>query len=102
MRTSTFKKLDLTAQRIADRLLEVKAQMPGFEAASKPYMRVKQFILDNKAYFKSDMYGEVNLENVCKTTRQLHYLSNEVLHRLRKGKFFKKPAVQYTQLTFGF
>lgn len=103
MRKSTFKKLDLAAQRIADRLLAVK-ETAGFTAYTKPYMNVKQTILDNKKWFARDMEDGCSMENVCKTTRQLHYLSNEVLHRLRRGKFFDGAvsAPKPVQMTFQF
>jgi len=102
MRKRTFAALDLAAQRIADRLIPIKGFIAE-TAAKKPYMKVKQFILDNKSILSRDMYGEVNMENVCKTTRQIHYLTNEVLHRLRRGRFFKDLGKSaYTQMTFNF
>lgn len=90
MKAKTFQKLDLAAQRIADRLLNVRDSLSFSVDIKKPYLNVKQFILDNQEYFDKDMYGVVSMKNVCKTTRQVHYLTNEVLHRLRRGKLFKK------------
>lgn len=93
MKTKTFQKLDLAAQRIAGRLISIKGNLLlDVEKLKKPYLNVKQFILDNQEYFDRDMYGVVSMKNVCKTTRQVHYLTNEVLHRLRRDKFFKNPA----------
>lgn len=92
MRNTTFQKLDLVAQRIADRLLSVRDAMNLYIDIKKPYPNVKQFIMDNKTWIDADMYGIVSMKNVCKTTRQVHYLTNEVLHRLRRKKFFKNPA----------
>lgn len=88
MKKDTFQKLDLAAQRIADRLLGVQDAMSLVVSIKKPYANVKQFILDNQKYFEKDMYGVLSMRNVCKTTRQVHYLTNEVLHRLRRNKFF--------------
>ena len=92
MRKKTFQKLDLAAQRIADRLLNVRDVMNLQISIKKPYSQVKQFIMDNQEWIDCDMCGTVKMNNVCKTTRQVHYLTNEVLHRLRRNKFFRKPA----------
>ena len=95
MKAKTFQKLDLAAQRIADRLLNVRDSLIFSVDIKKPYPHVKQFILDNQSYFDKDMCGVVSMKNVCKTTRQVNYLTNEVLHRLRKAKFFgsRQPKV---------
>ena len=92
MRKKTFQKLDLAAQRLADRLLDVSNVMNLQISIKKPYPQVKQFIMDNQEWIDRDMCGTVKMNNVCKTTRQVHYLTNEVLHRLRRNKFFRKPA----------
>lgn len=90
MRTKTFQKLDLAAQRIADRLMYLHDSTGFCADAIKPYLHVKQFIMDNQSYFDNDMYGVVSMKNICKTTRQVHYVTNEVLHRLRRSKFFRR------------
>lgn len=92
MRAKTFQKLNLAAQRIAGRLIGLHESMNLYADIKKPYPHVKQFILDNQEWFDKDMYGVVNMKNICKTTRQVHYLTNEVLHRLRRRKFFKRTA----------
>ena len=92
MRKNTFQKLDLAAQRIADRLLGVQEAMHLVVSIKKPYANVKQMILDNQELFDKDMYGVLSMKNICKTTRQIHYLTNEVLHRLRRAKFFTERS----------
>ena len=92
MRKNTFQKLDLAAQRIADRLLGVQDAMHLVVSIKKPYANVKQLILDNQEFFDKDMYGVLSMKNICKTTRQIHYLTNEVLHRLRRNKFFTRHS----------
>ena len=106
MKNTTLNTLNTAAKIISNDMLKALASgqiRASEDNSSDEFKNIKETIRHMNSHFTN--ITNHSMTNVVKTTQQFNYLTNEVLTRLRRAKFFSSDKIihdGHKQLEFNF